>query len=86
MQSQRGQKKGSQWGDGMALWVQEKIKGLATKNTKAGLALSPSNRAFALSIKSEAMNYRYATYGSKWTNEQGAFEWIQKIIKKILNP
>jgi hypothetical protein len=32
------------------------------------------------------MNYRYATYGSKWTNEQAAFEWIQKIIKKILNP
>jgi hypothetical protein len=84
MQSQRGQKKGSQWVDGMTLWIQEKIKGVATKKTKTGLSLDPSNRAFALSIKTEAMNYRYITYGSKWTNEQAAFEWIQKVIRKVL--
>lgn len=85
LQSQRGGKKGAVWTVGLKQWVQEKIKGMPTKNTKTGLALKPSNRAFATSIRSEAMNYRYTTYGSKWTNEQTAFEWIQKAIKNILN-
>ena len=84
MQSKRGQRKGGHWIDGMSGWLSEKIKGVATKKTKTGLSLVPSNRAFALSIRNEAMTYRQSVYGSKWTNEQAAFEWIQKTIKKIL--
>lgn len=84
-QSKRGGQKGSTWTTGMENWLSKKIAGRPTKKTKSGIALNPSNRSFAIAIKDEAINHNQKEFGYKWSNDQAAFEWIQKTLRKLLN-
>lgn len=84
-QAKRGGQKGSTWTTGMEGWLSKKIADLPTKTTKSGVALKPSNRSFAIAIKDEAINYNQNEFGYKWSNDQAAFEWIQKTLRKLLN-
>lgn len=84
-QAKRGGQKGSAWTTGMEHWLGKKIANLPTKKTRSGLALMPSNRSFAITIKHEAIEHNQKEFGYKWSNDQAAFEWIQKTLRKLLN-
>jgi hypothetical protein len=85
LQAQRAQKKGLAWTSGMEEWLRNKMLHVKKKTTTRGISLVPSNRAFALSVRDEATQYNLETFGHKWTNQEAAFEWIQKMIRKIIS-
>jgi len=68
------------WPDGLRAWLRQKVQ---VEHMKADGSLKTSARQIALKVRAEAMEYRREAYGESWTNEQAAFEWLQKMVSKV---